>query len=723
MKRLVIALVSVFFVLATILTVSYAWFINSGFEEPKISGYSYAAYFASGNGTEEKPYTITNKRHLYNLAWLQFLGNWNEVDKTDGKTLTNQYHFQISPTIKEIDMTGYPLPPIGTETYPFVGVFKGNGCVIKNLEVTNNLTDFGSNHPKSSAVNDTTIGDLNIIGMFGIVGNYKTMYNVSSYVPSVQNFYLDNVTISSKATETLIGLLAGYVAESGNITNVGIYRSGFNFSSAVNHLTGNDFVSKFSLIGDYDSENIGWEDKPTSGGTGPGTSADFGGNFDTELYLRRLQAIVLNAKSSTPSPYLPPLDTSNTYPVPKEGYKVPLTVNPDSVPIISSTPVESDIAGTIYEGAKAQEEISSENIGYVIGNQMKVSTKKIEFSEPLIKPSDNNANYVDSSGNTPKQNATTPRQLFLMKSEKTDYAGNTIRALTTEELATLPESISSIVSWPSGEKYTMMRLSQRFSGGVNFSNSNQNDAWAYHGQVYYDGVAYGEDVEPYNSSGIILPNNAIWFKPKNAGKIRLVMYTGSDGNGFKLIKVTRKYATKANPFFYDSSANDNFAASEINSFTFGSEQLGVNTENLPLYLLLYYEYEVSQADITAGNVEYYLTRGDNDGGAYFLYMDIGTNGGGTGGGGDEPPTYSGNLSSIDFVYTTSGSLETVLEDKSNVLLTVKVATVTTTAIYFKRKVENELDQVLYCITSTGYTITNIGSGTATSVTEANWSSQ
>lgn len=698
MKRLVITLVSVFFVLATILTVSYAWFINSDFEEPEISGYSYAAYFASGNGTEEKPYTITNKRHLYNLAWLQFLGNWNEVDKTDGKTLTNQYHFQISPTVKEIDMTGYPLPPIGTETYPFVGVFKGNGCVIKNLEVTNNLTDFGTNHPKSSAVNDTTIGDLNIIGMFGIVGNYKTMYNVSSYVPSVQNFYLDNVTISSKATETLIGLLAGYVAESGNITNVGIYRSGFNFSSAVNHLTGNDFVSKFSLIGDYDSENIGWEDKPTSGG-GSGSDLAYGGNFDVDKFFQRMSLIYANKTSDTPSPYLPDMSGDDTL---ATGNKVPLTV---------ANPITEEH----YTGATAKEIVSSQNIGYATGNQNKSRDITMKWGDPLIAPNDMmNGMYTDANGETPAESGLVPRQLFKIIGTNGNHGAQQIKPLTDEEFEALPQNIKDLIP-DSNEniKKRFLRLQQRYSGSINFTNTSQNEAWAYLGQIEYYGKKYGDDVEPYNTNGIALPNNAIWFKPKNAGTVRIVMYSADNGKSFRITKVERSSATADNPF--NGSSLSDVTDDNI-------KLLNDYAKNLPSYLMCYFEFDITQEEINAGNIEYIITQGDGNG-AYFYYLDIGISGGGTGGGGDEPPTYSGNLSSIDFVYTTSGSLETVLEDKSNVLLTVKVATVTTTAIYFKRKVENELDQVLYCITSTGYTITNIGSGTATSVTEADWSSQ
>ena len=99
MKRLFYSLVGFFFVLGTVIAVSYAWFVVCEFENPDISGYSTAAYFARGDGSEENPYIITNRRHLYNLAWLQYLGNFNEtVTEGDKVNLKKQYHFKINAT-------------------------------------------------------------------------------------------------------------------------------------------------------------------------------------------------------------------------------------------------------------------------------------------------------------------------------------------------------------------------------------------------------------------------------------------------------------------------------------------------------------------------------------------------------------------------------------------------------------------------------------------------
>ena len=43
-----------------------------------------------------------------------------------------------------LDMTNWPLPPIGTTKYPFIGNFNGNGSTIENLTTTNNFSEFGT---------------------------------------------------------------------------------------------------------------------------------------------------------------------------------------------------------------------------------------------------------------------------------------------------------------------------------------------------------------------------------------------------------------------------------------------------------------------------------------------------------------------------------------------------------------------------------------------------
>ena len=76
-KILLLTLLSVFSLGSAALG-SLAWFVST-IESPssKVKGSSMGAYFAYGEGTEGSPFGINNPRHLYNLAWLQYLGYFN----------------------------------------------------------------------------------------------------------------------------------------------------------------------------------------------------------------------------------------------------------------------------------------------------------------------------------------------------------------------------------------------------------------------------------------------------------------------------------------------------------------------------------------------------------------------------------------------------------------------------------------------------------------------
>ena len=106
--------------------------INSAEFEASVQG----SYFERGDGSAEHPFVVARPIQLYYLAWLQDLGFFNEV--TDGTI--SQFYFEIGPMNgatepypTELDMTGYVIPSIGTEQYPFVGNFNGNDFVISNL--------------------------------------------------------------------------------------------------------------------------------------------------------------------------------------------------------------------------------------------------------------------------------------------------------------------------------------------------------------------------------------------------------------------------------------------------------------------------------------------------------------------------------------------------------------------------------------------------------------
>lgn len=200
------------------------------------------AYFGGGTGTVDDPFVISNRNHLYNLAWLQYLGkyNTNDYSLTNPTKSIQEKYFVITA---DIDMSGMVLPPIGTETYPFFGhlysnktdsngEFTGQTCTVSNLTVSNDdprLTnsDFGVNKPKKIA-DFTHAFKLNgndqltrVVGFMGVVGKIPTnttitTQEVSGITPSLEDVVLDNLVIQSGTHEgtpgqLLIGLAAGYM--------------------------------------------------------------------------------------------------------------------------------------------------------------------------------------------------------------------------------------------------------------------------------------------------------------------------------------------------------------------------------------------------------------------------------------------------------------------------------------------------------------------------------
>ena len=154
-----------------------------------ITGEATGSYFSAVNGdkalgTKEYPYGIENAKQLYYFSWLQDMGFFNEDKK--GKTnddgtetgdgVIDACYFVL---MNDINAGEYILPPCGISKYPFVGNFDGNNCVIKNLRVSNSISEGQiTNYPKTldSDNERLTKDEFNsspaIVGFFGIIGKY-----------------------------------------------------------------------------------------------------------------------------------------------------------------------------------------------------------------------------------------------------------------------------------------------------------------------------------------------------------------------------------------------------------------------------------------------------------------------------------------------------------------------------------------------------------------------
>ena len=254
------------------ISASVAWFANRTLTPT--GGAVIPGYFAGGDGSEENPYIITHPIHLYNLAWLQDKGRFNQPNE-DGTY--PQYHFILAD---DLDMSGLTLPPIGTREHPFIGTFRSGE---RNTDGT---YDYNVRHKITSLTVSNTIGideiekrpqdvtELNyaeVVGMFGVIGVYdldlkegdpKPAY--SSIVPSVSNFYLEDPIVRAQSEKTLIGLIAGYV--NGKVHNVGV-KGGRIESGEANKLPlSGGSISYYALIGNKaDSVNWGGITAPGAG--------------------------------------------------------------------------------------------------------------------------------------------------------------------------------------------------------------------------------------------------------------------------------------------------------------------------------------------------------------------------------------------------------------------------------------------------------------------------
>lgn len=209
---------------------SIAWFNSyAALPQDKFEGSLRGAYFAYGDGSAEHPYGINIPRHLYNLAWLQYTGYFNRDNDKDEALDT--FYFEMDPELEApLDMTGYTLPPIGTERYPFLGEFNGNSKIITNLHVSNSFDSFGVNHP-TTITNASAFVQPQIVGLFGVVGSLPNpKYTYNSRANKIYDLGVTNCNVATVTSQSLIGVVAGYV--NGDISGVAVDASEANISVA-----------------------------------------------------------------------------------------------------------------------------------------------------------------------------------------------------------------------------------------------------------------------------------------------------------------------------------------------------------------------------------------------------------------------------------------------------------------------------------------------------------
>ncbi|MCI7788582.1 MAG: hypothetical protein MR518_03695, partial [Mollicutes bacterium] len=259
------------------MALSLAWFVSLAKLDPTGDASATGAYFAYGNGSQEKPFGISQPRHLYNLAWLQYMGKFNKTDSDIGKKQT--YYFELAG---DIDRTDYALPPIGTKTYPFIGSFNGNSHKITGLTISNNLDDFHQ-RPYNGVKESDFPEQINIVGFFGVVGSYENTagINYDTSANQIVDTGLVDLTVRSSSRTTLAGLAAGYV--NGKLQGVAVNDSSFQFKQNTSPTTITNNLSDYSLVGYVkDKTYLREREKSTSTTNAPSIDNPISGQGDGE---------------------------------------------------------------------------------------------------------------------------------------------------------------------------------------------------------------------------------------------------------------------------------------------------------------------------------------------------------------------------------------------------------------------------------------------------------
>lgn len=374
---------------------SLAWFVSPQTKQDihGIGGEAKGSYFESGDGkSAETAYVIAKPQQLYYFNWLQDLGYFNEDNDKDGNIDT--VYFKLDDSLQEsgLDMTGFILPPAGSEKYPFVGNFNGNGVTISNLTISNNETNLKKTGWPNKA-DEEVKGSISIVGFFGIIGEYEGDAAISGYEVSanaVNDLYFDDIKIETSTDKTLVGLIAGYV--NGSLQNCGVRKGYFDFqNSSVSVITnakedgstkplqGNSKLSQYSLIGAYNSNHFTWAGQPSDTTTG----TDWGGSIDLSSLSKRINYIAKSANNgNTPAQYKSysafnaslyysqkfDWDTQNQYgqyASMQAGTYLPLNIDLQTATI--SGTYTGDMGSYYTSGSNSTEPVLDSNTGYITG--------------------------------------------------------------------------------------------------------------------------------------------------------------------------------------------------------------------------------------------------------------------------------------------------------------------------------------------------------------------
>ncbi len=668
-------------------------------------GSAKASYFGGGDGSsEEKAYVISSSTHFYNLAWLQYLGYFNAAGGANNGRLQSYFKLTKNIDMSELQRNGTvsALPPIGTEQYPFIGNFNGNGHKIDKVFVSNLMSDLivrpttyktatDDNNNEVLAVygtTGTTTKAVNIVGLFGVTGDYGVSADAKGVVSGsneymnkfkdslslptaattsgadevyygvmkVGNLYTDHLKVKSASSKTLVGLAAGYASAS--LSNVGVYRCSITVNAGATGLSDSAPLSNYSLLGDYNDAVITWNEKP-SGGGGGGSGNDWGGSIDFYDLSKRITYILnknqqYNSFTITNSKNNMGLNgISFTYKTDKVLYEMqgnqiniygqsyfPLNVDTEKEfknenrATITNNGKTITYATTDYfsDSTKTEEAVLTKNPGFITTTNNQYETTHDIWKNSKIGAS---LGFTKSGASYPSGTYNEDNLVML----NIDESGNLSRIVDGDN-TTNNKNLNDIQSTKEAtELHRYAEVKKEIKNFLTNDNNyiygwtwNTSDTSTIKGTFKMNGINYTDVLAP-----------GIDFIVGSSGYITAIFCPNANGGGgnklFTLYKVTR------------NGDNGTPTATKMTG-KIPTETGDFDIKSALLYLEIHVdagEYFIS-ADVDSG-----ANTSDNKGAntsAGLMYLDIGANAGGDGGG-STPGTAAYTIDTVDFVNNTT----------------------------------------------------------------------
>ena len=658
-------------------------------------GSAKASYFGGGDGSsEEKAYVISSSTHFYNLAWLQYLGYFNAAGGANNGRLQSYFKLTKNIDMSELQRNGTvsALPPIGTEQYPFIGNFDGNGHKIDNVFVSNLMSDLivrpttyktatDDNNNEVLAVYGTagtTTKAVNIVGLFGVTGDYGVSADAKGVVSGsneytnkfkdslslptaattsgadevyygvmkVGNLYTDNLSVKSASSKTLVGLAAGYASAS--LNNVGVYRCSITVNAGATGLSDSAPFSNYSLLGDYNDAVITWKEKP-SGGGGGGSGNDWGGSINIYELSKRITYIMNDSMSYSAYTSVAAPNKFGLNNISYTKYNLPDTSFYESSGILAhlfngsyfplGVNTDTEFSGGEITGKKTDS-------GSKYRNWKTATTSFFSDSSNTSEILKNNTGYVTSPATTNIQDGTL-HYIRDVSTVQNSFGGTTYDA---DKLVMLTYQNGTFARIKDGDNIKRnTALESAFTDTVEASTLERYKAvkedlstiFTNSGNLIYT-------LGWTNTDSSILPGNftmdgttytsllapGIDFVVHKKGRITVVFCSISNDTGNKLVSLYKVDRTDGTPK-KGVEITDGIPSSASKEFA---------TNKCILYL---------EIEVDAG--EYFITTdtGTISTAADFMYLDIGANAGGESGGGSTPGTAAYTIDTVDFVNNTT----------------------------------------------------------------------